>query len=88
LLFNDDGTYTGDGEGFRCRGYGRRVLEQSTTKVKFRVSGNATETSEEQALHLELEYSGADDLRLLRRDAPMNPTAATLVFTKISGDQR
>jgi len=57
IAFNDDGTYTGDGEGaFLAGGTAAGCTEQSTTKVKFRVSGNATETSKEQALHLELEY--------------------------------
>jgi len=53
IAFNDDGTYTGDGEGaFVAGGTAAGCSEAIHHQVKFRVSGNATETSEEQALHL------------------------------------
>jgi hypothetical protein len=55
--FKDDGTYTGEGEGaFVAGGSAAGCTEQSTTKVKFRVSGKTTETSKEQAMHVELQY--------------------------------
>ena len=57
ITFKDDGTYTGKGNGtYKAAGTAAGCTEQSALEVEFSVSGQATETSEKQSMHIDLEY--------------------------------
>ncbi len=57
ITFKDDGTYTGEGTGtYKAAGTAAGCSEQSALDVVFNVSGQATETSLKQSMHLDLEY--------------------------------
>lgn len=57
ITFKDDGTFTGEGNGtYKAGGIAEGCTEQSGLDVAFHVSGKATETSQKQAMHIELAY--------------------------------
>ena len=57
ITFNDDGTFSGDGEGtYEAGGAVEGCAEQSSAGVKFHVSGKATEQFQNNSMHIDLEF--------------------------------
>jgi hypothetical protein len=57
ITFEDDGTFSGDAEGaYEASGTAAGCNEQSTTKVKFHITGQAIEQYQKNSMHIEIEY--------------------------------
>lgn len=57
ITFKDDGSFEGSANGtFNGGGAAGECSEQSSLTVPFKISGQATETSLEQSMHVDLEY--------------------------------
>jgi hypothetical protein len=57
ITFEDDGSFTGEGEGaYEAGGTAAGCTEQSTAHVQFHVSGQAIEQYQKNTMHLEVEF--------------------------------